>query len=329
MKKTNLGIIGLGYIGKLHLRNSLKLENVRVIAVSDISKTAIRDAKKLGVSCTYQDYTDLLKNPDIDAVIIALPTHLHKESAKTAAENEKHIFMEKPLARNTVEAEEILSVVQKHGVKLMIGHPDRFVEENRALKTRIEKGELGEIQVAYATSISSGPFMHRMGGHAPVPVPDWWWKKELTGGGVLIDLGSHKINLLHWFFGDVTDAKSYLGYRYNLEQEDHAICTLKFKQGQIGIVNVGWFSQQSQDRLDVYGTVDHAHAGRQLQSKIKTALQLMLRRTTSYLKSHLLELEYFVDCIQKDEPPQNTSGEDALKDLKIIEQAYANQVILN
>jgi predicted dehydrogenase len=187
---------------------------------------------------------------------------------------------------------------------------------------------LGEIQVAYATNIGSGPFLHRAGGDAPIPVPEWWWKKELTGGGALIDLGSHKINLLHWFFGDVADVRCYLGYRYKLEMEDHALCTLRWANGLVAVVNVGWFSQQSVDRMDVYGTVGWASAGRAGQSKIKTALQLMLRRPTNYLMSHLHELEYFVDCIQKDEQPQNTSGEEALKDLEVIERAYHNKIEL-
>jgi len=325
----SLGLIGLGYIGRVHLMNCLRLDDARVTAVADISKKALRNAKALGVPYAYQDYNELLKNPDVDAVIISLPTYLHAESAKVAAENHKHILLEKPIARNKAEGEIILSAVEKFHIKLMIGHPDRFTEENQNLKTMMDKGELGDIQVAYATNISSGPFMHRADRDAPIPVPDWWWKKELTGGGVLMDLGSHKINLLRWFFGDVVGVKSYLGYRYNLEQEDHAICTLKFERGQIGIVNVGWFSQQSQDRLDVYGTTGHAYAGRKSSSRIKTAIQLMLRRPTSYFKSHLQEIEYFVDCIQKDEQPQHTSGEEALKDLEVIERAYANQVKLS
>ena len=329
MRKINLGIIGMGYIGKTHLLNCLRLENAAPVAVADVSKKALSNAKELGVPNTYANYHELLQNSDVDAVIIALPTHLHAECAEAAAESHKHILLEKPIARNTLEGQQILSAAQKNNIKLMIGHPDRFVDDNQVLKNRIENGELGEIQVAYATNIGSGPFLHRQGGDAPVPVPEWWWKKELTGGGALIDLGSHKINLLHWFFGDVVDVKCYMGYRYKLEMEDHALCTLRWASGLVAVVNVGWFSQQSVDRLDVYGTVGCASAGRAEQSKIKTALQLMLRRPTSYLMSHLHELEYFVDCLQKDEQPQNTSGEEAIKDLEVIERAYKNQIELS
>lgn len=327
-KTTNLGLIGLGYIGKIHLMNCLRLENARLAAVADISKKALRQAKAFGVPTLYEDYTELLRNPDIDAVIIALPTHFHTESAKTAAEFHKHILLEKPIARSTTEGKEILSAARMNNVRLMIGHAARYVKANQDLKAKIDNGELGEIQVAYAVNIASGPFMHRADADVPKPVPDWWWKKECTGGGALIDLGCHLIDLTRWLFGDVTNARSYLGYRYNLEQEDHAVCTLKFRQGQIVIINVGWFSQQSREGLYVYGTVNHAAAEHIAPSKIKTAIQLMLRKTPDYYKPYFKEIQSFVDCIQEDEQPQ-PSGDEGLKDLEVIEQAYANQIGMN
>jgi len=328
MTKTNLGLIGLGYIGKVHLINCLRLQNAELTAVADISKKALSTAKKLGVTNTYQDYHELLNNPNIDAVIIALPTHLHAEGAKAAAERHKHILLEKPLARNTTEGKGILSIIDKHNVKLMIGYDLRFSATSQNIKTKIENCELGEAQIAYATNVSSGPFFHRSEADAPKPVPEWWWNKELTGGGALIDLGSHMINLTRWYFGEITDAKSFLGHRYNLEQEDQAVCTLKFKQGQIAIITVGWFSQQNQAKLEVYGTASHAIASYNPPNKIKTAIQLMLRKTPSFQRSFLSEIQHFVDSIQKDQQPQ-PSGEDGLQDLEVIEKAYKNTIKLD
>jgi len=328
MTKTNMGLIGLGYIGKVHLTNCLRLKNARLTAVADISKKALSTARKLGIINTYQDYNDLLSNPNINAVIIALPTHLHAECARAAAEKHKHILLEKPLARDTTEGKEILSATKKHGVKLMIGHDIRFCTKSQNLRAKIEAGELGEIQVSYATNISSGPFIHRAEADAPKPVPEWWWDKDLTGGGALIDLGSHMVNLTRWYFGEITDAKSYLGYRYNLEQEDHAVCTLKFKRGQIAVISVGWFSQQTDIKLEVYGTAGHAVVSYNPPSKIATAIQLMLRRTPSFYISYLNEIQHFVDSIQKDQQPQ-PSGEDALRDLEAIEKAYKNAIKLS
>ena len=121
MQKLNIGIIGLGYIGKTHIYNCMRLENANLVAVADISKNALTKAKRIGVPNTYNDYQELLNNPQIDAVIIALPTHLHAKCAIGAAEAHKHILLEKPISRNTVEATEILSKVRSNGVKIMIG----------------------------------------------------------------------------------------------------------------------------------------------------------------------------------------------------------------
>ena len=116
MEKVKLGIIGLGYIGKIHLRHCLKIDDIDVVAVSDLSKKALKEAKTAGVKKTFTNYEQLLKEPDIEAVIVALPTHLHLQCAKQAAEAHKHIFMEKPIAVNLKEAKEIVAIAHKNSV---------------------------------------------------------------------------------------------------------------------------------------------------------------------------------------------------------------------
>jgi predicted dehydrogenase len=297
------------------------------VAVSDISKNALNKAKKLGVKKTYTDYEMLLNDKSIDAVIIALPTHLHLSCAKQAAEAERHILLEKPLARNVTEGKEILSATNKNSVKLMVGYPFRFSQPFQNLKNKIESGELGEVQVAHATNISSGPFMHRAEEDIPKPVPEWWMNKELTGGGALIDLGSHMINLTRWYFGEIKDIKAYLGYRFNFDFEDHAICIANFASGTTAIINVGWFSQKTALGIELFGTVAHASAHHTAPSKIITALQLILRKTPKYFLSHRAEISHFVQCIKEDKQP-SPPGEDGLKDLEAIEKAYKNQITM-
>ena len=328
MNEIGLGLIGLGYIGKVHLRNCLKLNSAKLVAVSDISNKALNLAKKMGIKKTYSNYQKLLNNNSIDAVIIALPTHLHAPCAKEAAEAGKHIFLEKPLARNVTEGKKIVSTARKNNTKLMVGYPFRFATPFQALKEKIESGELGEVQIANATNIGSGPFLHRAERNIPRPVPEWWLKKELTGGGALMDLGCHMINLLQWYFGEVSDIKSYTGYRFNLDLEDHATCLLKFQTGQIAIVNVGWFSQEAQIRVELYGTVGHVYATHKPPSKAKTAIQLMMKRIPDFYKPFMKELSHFVQCVRQDLPP-SPSGEEALKDLETISLAYKNQIRLD
>jgi predicted dehydrogenase len=325
MQKLKLGLIGLGYIGKTHLNNCLRLEDADLWAVADLSKSALKKAEKMGVPHTYRDYTKLLSNREVDAVIIALPTHLHAKCARVAAEEQKHILLEKPIAKSVAEGKEILSITRSKGVKLMIGYPLRFAQPFIDLKKRIDDGELGEVQTAYAVNINTGPFMHRAETGVPTPVPDWWWKKELTGGGALVDLGSHMIDLARWYFGEATDVKSYFGHRFGLEQEDHAVSLVKFATGPVVTFNVGWYSQQSIARIDVHGTGGHLAACYVQPSKIKTAVQLLLRRTTDYYIPFLNEIKHFVESIKNDVQPE-PSGDEGLKDLELIDKAYKNSI---
>ena len=326
-KKVGLGLIGLGYIGKTHLRNCLNLKSARLVAVADISKKKLNNAKKMGVRKTFTDYQQLLKDPSIDAVIIALPTYLHGRCSKEAAEAGKDIFLEKPLAQNVAEGKEIVLKAKKNGAKLMVGYDLRFNPALLDLKKRMQNGMLGEVQIAYATIIGAGPFFHRAEGSIPRPVPTWWFNKELTGGGALMDLGSHLINLLHWYFGEITDIKSYFGYRFNLDIEDHATCIAKFKSGTVAIVNVGWFSAERQLKVELLGTVKHASVTHNPQNRIITALQLLTTKSCKYNLQYLGELEHFVHCVRHDLQP-SPSGNDALKDLETISLAYKNEIRL-
>ncbi|MEM3828267.1 MAG: Gfo/Idh/MocA family oxidoreductase, partial [Conexivisphaerales archaeon] len=254
----------------------------------------------------------MLKDPEIDAVIIALPTHLHLKCAIDAAEAKKHIMLEKPIARNTKEAKEILKAARKNDVKLMMGYPLRFNQQFQTLKRKIHDGTLGDIEIAIANYISTGPFFHRAEAHAPTPVPEWWFHKELTGGGALIDLGSHLINLLRWYFGEITDIKSHLGYRFNMDFEDKATCLAKFENRTTAIINVGWFLQGYQLKIELIGTVDHITAQHKPSNPLSTIIQMLTTGTSQFYQGHKAELQHFINCLIQERTP-SPSGEDGLK----------------
>jgi predicted dehydrogenase len=327
MKKLNLGVIGLGYIGKVHLRNCLKLNSVSVVAAADASKKALNYAKAFGVKQLFTDYHELLRLKDLDAVIISLPTHLHAESAISAMEGGKHVFLEKPLARNVKEGREIVSAANKNDVKFMVGYPSRFVPEFMNLKGQIESGMLGDIQIAHAFNIAAGPFLHRVESTAPRPVPEWWLNKKLAGGGALIDLGCHMINLLRWYLGEVVDIKTRLGYRFNFDFEDHATCIMNFECGASAVVNVGWFLQNTAVGVELFGTMAYARAYFSPSSKIITAIKLILGKTPKFFIPYLKEISYFVGHVKNDDNGENRlSGMEALRDLEVITKAYKNQI---
>jgi predicted dehydrogenase len=327
LKKIGLGIIGLGYVGKIHLQHSLKLDNANLIGVADLSKKALDTAKNVGVKKVFTNYEQLLKEEDVDAVIISLPTHLHLQCAVKAAEEKKHIFLEKPIARNVTEAKEIISTAQRNSVKLMIGYPLRFNAEFRSLKDKIKNRTFGDVEIAYSSYVSSGPFLHRAESHTPVPVPEWWFDKELTGGGALIDLGVHIINLFRWYFGEATDVRAQCGHRFNMDFEDSAICLVKFETGTRAVINVGWFSQQYQLKVELLGSVGHAVVEHIPSNPLSTVVQMLTTGISKFHRPHYSELEYFVNCLIEDLSP-SPNGQDGFRDLETISQAYRNRIQL-
>ncbi|NWF86644.1 Gfo/Idh/MocA family oxidoreductase [Candidatus Bathyarchaeota archaeon] len=322
MKQVNLGVIGLGYQGKIHLQNALYLKETKVLGAADVSEKALTYAKNLGVKNVYKDYESLLKNPQLDAVIISLPNFLHLEGAVKAAEAGKHIFIEKPLARNVVEGEKILSSVKENGVSLMVGYDLRFNPDLKSVRERISDGFFGEVQIVEATNVSGGPFASRNDRVGPIPVPSWWFDKELAGGGALLDLGSHMIDLLSWYFGETEVIESYLGYTLNMKLEDVATCMLKFKNGPIATVKVGWFSKNHTQSIQICGTAQNLWMRISPQSSLGIIWNDVKRKFGLQNSSpYYLELEHFVSSLQKDKQPR-PSGDDGLRCLRVISRAY-------
>ncbi len=327
MKQINLGLIGIGGQGRIHLRNCLRLKEAKLIGVADISETALKFAKKLGIRNVYKNYEDLLSNQQIDAVIISLPNFLHLESVTKAAEAGKDIFLEKPLARNVAEGQKILSSVKRNGVKLMLGYNLRFTAIIRELYEKIVDGFFGEVEIVQATNVSHGPFTPKGGMKRLRSVPSWWFNKELAGGGALLDLGSHLINLLIWCFGEIVNVKSYLGYKFNLELEDSAVCMLKFKSGPVATVNVGWFSKDFIQNIQVCGTAKSLCIHLSPPSILSLVWADIKRKLGKFEHdSYYTELKYFVECLRKDIVPL-PSGKEGLTDLQVISMAYENCII--
>ena len=328
LKQLNLGIIGLGNQGKLHLQNCLLRKELNVAAVADTSKHALEYATNRGVKRTYANYEDLLRDKNVDAVIINLPNYLHLESATKAAEAGKDILLEKPLAGRLEEGEKIVSSVEKNGVKLMLGYTLRFDPLFLNLRERIVNGYFGEVEIAQASNISTGPFTEQADRLGPVPVPNWWFDKELVGGGALLDLGIHMVDLLAWYFGEVESVSSYLGYTLNMSVEDTATCVMKFKNGPLALVNAGWFSRDRLMSIGLNGTSRNFSEVLNKKSRLRfiwNDFKSILGRGTASTTAE--ELKYFVDCISRDVEP-SPSAKEGLLDLRIISMAYKHASIL-
>jgi len=327
VKKFGVGVIGAGRIGKIHIENLLRKipdVNLKIVADNKITNDMTQWATEIGVPKLTSNVNEIFLDPDIGVVVIASSTNTHANFIKEAALVKKHIFCEKPIDTDLNRIKETLKIVKEQGVKLMVGYPMRFTEAFINLKKEVELGSLGAVQIAVANHVSTGPFFARSSETIPQPVPSWWFDTKLTGGGSLIDLGCHMIDLLKWYFGEVTDIKGYLGYRYGMDFEDHATCILKFRNGTVGIVNAGWFSTSHRVQVDLFGTANYSSAGSKSPTLFEYAKNVLRRAPSSTFYD---ELEYFVDCLVSDIQPE-PSAEEGLGVQQLIEKVYGNSLSL-
>jgi myo-inositol 2-dehydrogenase/D-chiro-inositol 1-dehydrogenase len=327
----------MGNMGQLHFLNLQHIDDVKVVAVADKSKRN----RKIAESChvkAYDDYAQLLNSEELDAAVIALPNFLKESCINQVAEKGLDIFVEKPLARNFEEAKRIEKKVEKEGVRLMTGVNYRYYDSVQKLKDLVDDGRIGDVVFATADLVINGPLSH---GRVPTPVPEWWLNKEQAGGGALLDLGYHLIDLMNWMFGDLHIEYSRLGYRFNLPVEDASMVVLRSAKSKVNCcVNTGWFSKtvfpNFNFRINLHGTVGYKStdnfAPKDLRvHAIKAASSNLLRRITGkklkylsytyYYHSFFHILELFCNAIQK-ETEFPISVKEEIEVVKIIDDIY-------
>lgn len=341
---TKVGVIGLGRMGKLHLMDCLKINSVEVVAAADASKKALDKAKSLGVKAVYADYHDMLRHSsDFDAVVISLPNFMHFESIQLALEAGLNVFVEKPMATSLDDCREVVRLVGKSGRKFMVGHVNRFMEHVEKMKEQMNKGAIGDVEVATIEEVINGPFSHP---RVPSPVADWWFDPKKAGGGALLDVGYHMIDLFRFFAGDATVMYANLIHRYNLPIEDGAILVMQSDSSSTkGIVNVGWYQQTIFPKFN-YRVILHGTSGylssdsfvphNMYSHAVKEGVKNIGRRIagkrirflsyTYYYESFYKEMVSFFDCIRND-TESVVSAVDGLKTVELIQSAYekANQ----
>ncbi len=252
MGKIRIGIIGCGFIAnRKHLPMMTQHEDVEVVAFCDIIRErAVASAKQFGVpdAKIYENYRDLIAREDIDVVHVCTPNSSHSEITVAALQSGKHVMCEKPMAINGAEAKAMLDASKATGKKLTIGYQNRFRSDSQFIKRLCDAGELGDVYLGKA-------FATRRRG---VPIWGVFMNKELQGGGPLIDLGTHALDLTLWMM-DNYEPVSALGSTYNkiakmgspangmgawdpdkYEVEDSAFGMVKFKNGATVVLEASW-----------------------------------------------------------------------------------------
>lgn len=277
-----VGVIGIGAMGKNHLRVYSKM-NQEIVGISDIGEERGALLAEEYNTSFFKDYNELLKK-DIDAISIAVPTKLHKKVALACMEKGIHTLIEKPIADTLESALEIKTKAKKEGLKVMIGHIERFNPAIEKTKEIVESYLLGEV-----VSISA----KRVGPYNP----------RIRDVGIIIDLGVHDIDIISYLYDDKVACVYASAGSVIHNFEDHANILLKFRNGHTGVIETNWLTPYKIRTLTLVGdkgiaSVDYVSSSITLYNKSE-------KRNIDVEKKEPLrkELEYFIDCIKKDKYP--------------------------
>lgn len=258
-----IGVIGAGSISEMHLGSYNKSRDAAIVAVCDLKEERAKaKAEKYNIPNVYTDYRDLLANPDIDAVSICTWNNSHAEISIAALRAGKHVLCEKPLSKTVEEALAVEQAVKESGKTLQVGFVRRYASNTRIVKSFIDNGELGPIYYAKASCIRK---LGNPGG--------WFADKERSGGGPLIDIGVHVIDLCWYLMGrpkvksisgntynrlgnrsNIKNLKFYKAADYDAELnsvEDMANALIQFEGGASLLVDVSFTLHAKQDELTV------------------------------------------------------------------------------
>ena len=249
MKTHAVTMLGTGLIGDFYtmtLHGQRGRDRVGVV-YSRSAERASAFADRWGIPATSTDMAEAIGHPDTDVVVVALPNHLHEEAIALAADAGKAVLCTKPLARTADEAKRILDKVEAAGV--FAGYLEDLCYTPKTLKAiaAVEGGAVGDVTWVRSRETHPGP-------HSA-----WFWSGELAGGGAVVDLGCHCIEIIRSFVGKGNRPVEVMGvvdtFVHPIEAEDNAVALIRFESGAIGQFEVSWTFRGGMDlRDEVAGT---------------------------------------------------------------------------
>ena len=340
MEKLRIGIIGAGSISHFHMVGYQANSDIaEVTAVCDLNLERAQDfAKKYNVPHVYGSYDEMLRDAPIDAVSVTTWNNAHAPATIAALKAGKHVLCEKPLAMNAREAQQMEDTAKEAGRLLMVGFVRRFAQNTDALKAVIDGGDLGEI---YSSKVSVIRRWGNPGG--------WFSDKKRSGGGALIDLGVHIIDLARYLAGnprpvsvyaatfsklgmkpDITGVEKYKTADYDeyCDVEDAATALIRFDNGMVTYLNVTWVENAEDSSLMHFSG---SKGGAQLEPVLEIYQDRHHYLTTTRPKLQYQgldmndiftkEIRHFVTCA-RDGTPCLCPAEDGVWLMKILDAIY-------
>jgi predicted dehydrogenase len=333
-RKTRIGFIGGGGISRTHMRYLAEMEDVELAGVADISETALAQcSKEFGLSNCFTDYRDLLKIKDIVAVTVGTPNAAHHRPTIDALKTGKDVMVEKPMAITSEEAAEMVKTARQQKRLLVIGFQHRFAPAAQMIRRSIDQGAFGK--VLYARCLA----LRRRG------IPNWgvFGRKDLQGGGALIDIGVHMIEVAHYlmgspqpvsafgstytFIGDKPSDTVCMWPRWDYKTytvEDLAVGMVRFDNGAMLTVEASFAAHIGRGEWTF--SLMGEKAGGQFDPPMifKDEAGTMVNITPDYLPNtdpFRHKMRHFVECVQT-RSPSEAPGEHGLLVQQILNGIY-------
>jgi len=318
----NFAVIGLGSFGIKRASAIKSSKKAKLSYIFDVSeKNAKLASEKLQVQI--KDYKSIISDKDIEVICVCTPNKFHREIIIEALKAGKHVFCEKPYVRNVKEAEEILKITKESKGVLQLASNHRFFESVMFARKLVEEGKIGKVL----------SFNGRIGHNGERLKNSWFWKKEISGGGTLLDNGCHLLDLSRLFVGNFTSGKGLTSNSFwkNIEVEDTASGIFKTDDGRTATIYCSWrlFSgyfffeiNGSEGYINVDGRFD-THGGDKIYWS-NTSEKKVHSKDFSHIKpnSYLLEIENFISNVENNQKI-SPSAEDGLEIMKMIEFIYS------
>ena len=322
VRPLRIGLVGTG-IGRLHAEGIARMpQTAELAAVCSLEQDEAHSlAVQYGNGFSTSSFEDLLKDPSIDIIDLCTPPDQHLSMAEAAAQAGKHLLIEKPLARNLAEADGILRAARSAGIQLMTAHNQRYFGHHAKAKELLDSGAIGT------------PFMIVVSVHVHGHIQGFRRFLKPAGGGTLIDSGVHRFDLIRWLMGDVASLYAQTGrfMQFQMEGEDCAVITMRFRSGAIGSFSCSWSakSPRPEETLQIFGpqgailTEDHTRSLRLKSENPPPGLEDVREFVFPVDQSESIrrEIEAFVISLQRGEPPPIT-GEDGRASLELSIASY-------
>ena len=310
----NFAVVGCGRISQTHLQAMVTVPECKLKGVADIREGVAKSVAEQYGCKAYSRYQEVLEGNQVDAVIICSPPNTHADIATFFLENGVHVLCEKPLAIQSKQASAMVQKAETKGCLLMMASKFRYVEDVIKAKGIVESGILGDIVLFENVFCSKVDMKDR-----------WNSKKEVAGGGVLIDNGSHSVDIARFLLGPVTKVQTEEGKRVQkLEVEDTARLFFRTQSDVMGAVDLSWSIQKEQESyIDLFGTEGALsigwHSSRYRQSE--KLHWITFGKGYDKMAAFSAQIKNFIDSIKGNTMPL-INGKDGLESVRVIEAAY-------